>query len=48
MDNYMDSFSTEEEAIEFRNKIQDGLKKGCLRRGWYSNRFPKISGPILN
>jgi hypothetical protein len=28
MDNYMDSFDTEAEAVEFRDKIQEGLGKG--------------------
>jgi hypothetical protein len=28
MDNYMDSFDTEAEAFEFRDKIQEGLGKG--------------------
>lgn len=30
MDNYMDSFDTEDEMIEFRKKIQDGLKNGSF------------------
>ena len=28
MGNYMDSFDTEAEAVEFRDKIQEGLGKG--------------------
>jgi hypothetical protein len=43
MDNYMDSFSTEEEAIEFRNKFQYGLKKG----GFHWTQWMSTSRKVL-
>ncbi len=48
MDNYMDSFETEleEESIEFRTKIQEGLRKGS--KDFLFTQWMSLSRLVLN
>ena len=44
MDNHMDSFDTEAEAVEFRDKIQEGLGKG----GFFWTQWMSTSRVVLH